>query len=127
MAGRSFFNTHYTWEDWLGIALGAAIVLSPLFANHSLTGTVMLSTMLVGVLVVAISALALVDLHRLGELAMLLFGAWLAASPSYFGYSSDTTLATVHMVLGLALMALAAIEYWQDRTRSDDSLAHHGR
>ena len=122
-----FLDTHYTWEDWLGIALGAAIILSPMASAQPITDTALVSAMLTGVLVAALSALELVDLRRFEEWLLLLLGAWLAASPSLFGYATDLALSRWHTVLGLAVMVLAGFQFWQDRNRKDDELARHGR
>lgn len=122
-----FFDTHYSWEDWLGIALGVVILLSPMASTLPLGEGALVNALIVGSLVVALAALELVDLRRGEEWALLVLGAWLAASPHVFGYTADSVLASWHFWLGLATLALAALEYWQDRDKSQDDLARHGR
>lgn len=127
MSRFQFFDTHRTWEDWAGIALGTAVIVSPLLFDRSVPDRALLNTMTVGVLVVALSALELVDLRRWQEWLLLALGAWLVASPWIFGYAPDGSPATWHMVLGLVVMTLASLEFWQDRTASTDELKRHGR
>lgn len=127
MSRSQVMNTHYTWEDWAGIALGALVIVSPLAAVQSVSQSALLNAMAVGTVVVVLSALELVDLRRWEEWLLLLFGAWLAGSPSIFEYANGGDLRFWHVVLGLAIMALAALQFWQDRASSDDDLAKHGR
>ena len=94
---------------------------------HALGEGALVNALIVGSLVVALAALELVDLRRGEEWALLVLGAWLAASPHVFGYTADSVLASWHFWLGLATLALAALEYWQDRDKSQDDLARHGR
>ncbi|MEQ1714164.1 MAG: SPW repeat protein [Hyphomicrobium sp.] len=127
MSRSVVMNSHYNWEDWFGIALGALVIASPLATAQSVSETTLLNAMAVGTFVVALSALELVDLRRWEEWLLLLLGAWLAGSPSILEYANDGDLRFWHVGLGLAIMALAALQYWQDRTSSDADLAQHGR
>lgn len=127
MSRSGVLTTHYTWEDWAGIALGALIIVSPLAAPQPVSASALLNAMSVGTFVVVLSALELVDLRRWEEWLLLLFGAWLAGSPSIFEYADSGDLRYWHVALGFAVMALAALQFWQDRASSDDDLAKHGR
>ncbi len=127
MSRSAVLNSHYTWEDWFGIALGALVIVSPLAAAQSVSETTLLNAMVVGTFVVALSALELVDLRRWEEWLLLLLGAWLAGSPAILEYANDGDLRFWHVGLGLTIMALAALQFWQDRTSSDTDLAKHGR
>lgn len=126
MAGIRFFGVHRTWEDWAGMILGILIVLTPWFASYADNPAIIYNTALIGILVLALAALEIVDLHRWEEGAEFLCGAWLAASPFIFGYANAGTLRTWHFVLGAIVMLLAAAELWQDRKLSAAELARHG-
>lgn len=127
MAGFASLKTHKTWEDWLGIALGALIVVSPLAAPQPAAETVLLNAVFVGVAIVALSGLELVDLRRWEEALSFLLGGWLVASPYMLGYDQSGELRYWHIVLGLVVMALSAFEFWQDRRLSREELSKHGR
>ena len=126
MAGIRIFDVHRTWEDWIGILFGVVIGLSPLLAGQQGDQPVMWNAMLVGVLVVALAAVELVDLHRWEETGEIACGLWLIASPYIFGYAGAGMLQYWHFGLGAIVVLLAVMELWQDWTLSDKELARHG-
>jgi hypothetical protein len=127
MAGIRLLGVHRTWEDWAGISLGILIVLSPLLAGQYEPEAAMLNAAIVGVLVLALAAFELVDLHRSEEAGQLACGLWLIASPFTFGYADGGALMYWHFGLGAIVALLAAFELWQDWTLSDQDLARHGQ
>jgi hypothetical protein len=129
-----FFKTHRTWEDWCGMALGVLIVLSPWFptqsghevvdAEHSF---VILNTFTAGILVFGLAQLEYVALQRWEEVAEILVGLWLIASPYIIGYSDDSLLRFWHSTLGGLVVLLAALQLWQDWDLKDEDLLKHGQ
>jgi ABC-type multidrug transport system permease subunit len=126
MSRTSNTSTHYNWEDWLGMALGVAILLTPLFATTTLSEYAVFATVIAATAIVALSALELVGLRRWQEWLLLCLGAFVVAAPKLLAYTQDG-IAVWHVVLGLAVMALASAEFWQDRNATDAELARHGR
>ena len=126
MAGIRFFNVHRTWEDWVGMALGVLIGLSPWIAGQS-EQVPMLNAIVVGAMVLMLAEMELVDLHRWEESLELLCGLWLIASPFVFGYAGAGALATWHFTLGGIVVLLAAIELWQDWKLTDEQMVEHGQ
>lgn len=126
MAGIRFFNVHRTWEDWVGMALGLLIALSPWLAGQSVGELPMLNAIAVGAVVLLLAEMELVNLHRWEESLELLCGVWLIASPFAFGYAGSE-LATWHFTLGGIVALLAVIELWQDWTLTDQDLVQHGQ
>jgi hypothetical protein len=128
MSDFRFFKTHRTWEDWLGMLLGALIVLSPWFptqANQEIAGDrsyVILSTFAVGMIILCLGQLEYVALQRWEEVAEIVLGLWLIASPYMFGYSGDGLLVFWHSGLGGIVVLLAALQLWQDRDLSDQEM-----
>jgi hypothetical protein len=125
MAGIRIFEVHRTWEDWVGILLGLLIVLSPWFAGEEGSQAVMLNSGLIGVLVLALAAVELVDLHRWEETGEIICGLWLIASPFIFGYAGTGVLQFWHFGLGAVVVLLAVMELWQDWKLTDKQLAEH--
>ncbi|MDI1266295.1 MAG: SPW repeat protein [bacterium] len=131
MSGFSFFKTHRTWEDWLGMLLGVLIVVSPWFpfSYHDTMdaerSTMILNTFVVGMLVFGLAQLEYVALQRWEEIAEVGLGAWLIVSPLVFGYSGDETLRVWHALLGALVVVLGALQLWQDWRLSDRELANH--
>jgi hypothetical protein len=134
MSDFRFFNTHRTWEDWCGMLLGVLIALSPWFPTQSSLEVieaerrfVVLNTLTIGLLIFALAQLEYVALQRWEEVAEILAGLWLIASPYMFGYSGEGLLRFWHSSLGGLVVLLAALQLWQDWDRSDQDLARHGQ
>jgi hypothetical protein len=66
-----------------------------------------------------------VALQRWEEVATILAGLWLIASPYIFGYSHDGLLRFWHSSLGGLVVLLAALQLWQDWKLSDQELAKY--
>ncbi len=133
MSDFRFFNTHRTWEDWLGMLLGVLIVLSPWFpaqTSHEVVDAdrsyVVLNAVTVGIIVFGLAQLEYVALQRWEEVAGILLGLWLIASPYMFGYSGDGLLRFYHSSLGSLVLLLAALQLWQDWDLSDQDMLKHG-
>ena len=134
MSDFSFFKTHRTWEDWLGMLLGVLIVLSPWFptpAGHEVVDAersyVILNTFTIGILVFGLAQLEYVALQRWEEVAEIVAGLWLIASPYIFGYSDDGMLRFWHTSLGGLVVLLAALQLWQDWGLKDEDMLKHGQ
>jgi len=134
MSDFRFFNTHRTWEDWLGMLLGVLIVVSPWFpsqASHEVIDAdrsyVILNTFVVGMLVFGLAQLEYVAPRRWEEVAGILVGLWLIASPYIFGYHGDGMLRFYHSTLGGLVLLLAALQLWQDWDLSDQDMLRHGQ
>jgi hypothetical protein len=134
MSDFRFFNTHRTWEDWCGMLLGLLIVLSPWFptqTSHELVtadrSNVILNTFTVGIVVFGLAQLEYIALQRWQEVAEIVLGLWLIASPYVFGYFDDGLLRFWHSSLGGLVVLLAALQLWQDWELSDQELLKHGQ
>jgi hypothetical protein len=134
MSDFSFFKTHRTWEDWLGMLLGVLIVLSPWFptqTSHEMLEAersfIVLNTFTVGLLVFGLAQLEYVALQRWEEVAEILLGLWLIISPYIFSYYAEGMLRFWHTGLGGAVVLLAALQLWQDWDLSEQDLAKHGQ
>lgn len=134
MSDFRYFNTHRTWEDWLGMLLGVLIVLSPWFpslASHEVVdaqrGSVILNAFLVGILVFGVGQLEYSALQRWEEVAGIVLGLWLIASPYIFGYSGDGMLRFYHSTLGSLVLLLSVLQLWQDWGLNDQDMLKHGQ
>jgi len=127
MAVIRLFNVHRTWEDWLGMLLGVLIGLSPWLAGQQDHQVVMWNAVILGALVIALSALELSGLQRWEEVGAIVCGLWLIASPFTFGYAEAGALRYWQFALGAAVVLLEVLELWQDWKLNDKELAHHGQ
>ncbi|MGX1322959.1 ABC-type transport system involved in cytochrome c biogenesis permease subunit [Bradyrhizobium sp. USDA 377] len=132
MSDFGFLNTHRTWEDWSGMLLGALIVVSPWFPvqdQPAIVGdpTIILNAVAVGLVVFGISQLEYVALQRWQEVATILIGLWLIASPYFLGYSGEGFLRIYHTSLGAAVVLLGVLLLWQDWDLNDQDMLKHGQ
>jgi hypothetical protein len=134
MSDFRFFNTHRTWEDWLGMLLGVLIILSPWFptqTGHEIVDTqrsvVIVNTFAVGILVFFLAQLEYVALQRWEEVTAILLALWLIVSPYILGYHGDGLLRFNHSTLGGLVLLLATLQLWQDWELSDQDLLKHGQ
>lgn len=135
MSGIRFFDTHRSWEDWLGMLLGVLIVLSPWltrepnlgFGQLSEPGLAILCTVIAGVLVFGLAQMEYIALQRWEEGCEMALGLWLIVSPYLLGYSGDGMLRFWHTGLGGVVLLLAALKLWQDWDLTDQEMARHGQ
>ena len=132
MSDFGFLKTHRTWEDWCGMLVGALIVVSPWFPMQdqaAIAGnqTAVLNTIAVGLVVFGVSQLEYVALQRWQEVATILVGLWLIASPSVIGYSGDGFLRVYHTGLGAVVVLLGLLQLWQDWDLTDQDMLKHGQ
>ena len=133
MSDFRLLGTHKTWEDWCGMLLGVLIILSPWFPTQTAHDVVdsdrsfmILNTFTVGILVLGLAQLEYVALQRWQEVAEIVLGLWLIASPAIFGYANDGLMLLWHSVLGVLVVLLGALQLWQDWELSDQELLKHG-
>ncbi|MBR0798050.1 SPW repeat protein [Bradyrhizobium jicamae] len=133
MSDNRIFGTHRTWEDWFGMLLGVLIMVSPWFplqvddAIDVERTHLILNSFVVGMLVLGIAQLEYVALHRWEEVAGILLGLWLVASPFVLGYSADQMLRLWHIALGGLVAIMGALALWQDWNLSEQELAKHSQ
>ena len=133
MSDNRIFGTHRTWEDWVGMLLGVLIMVSPWFPLQ-VSDTIdvershlILNSFVVGMLVLGLAQLEYVALHRWEEVASILLGLWLVASPFVLGYAADQMLQLWHIVLGGLVAIMGALALWQDWNLSEQELAKHSQ
>jgi hypothetical protein len=126
MATVRIFGVHRTWEELIGIVIGALIMISPWLANAFDSQLVVMNAVIVGLIVLSLAGLEIVVLRASEEWLELACGVWLSASPFAFGYAGTGMLQYWHFGLGAVVVLLAAMELWQDWNLSDEEFAQHG-
>ncbi len=133
MSDNRIFGTHRPWEDWLGMLLGVLIMVSPWFPMQVSDAVdvershLVLNSFVVGMLVLGLAQLEYVALHRWEQVASILLGLWLIASPFMFGYATDQALQLWHILLGALVALIGALQLWQDWNLSEQELAQHSQ
>jgi hypothetical protein len=95
--------------DVANLILGLFLLASPWVVGYS--GQPMQNALISGVVIAGLSIAALAAFAQWEEWLNLLLGLWVLASPWLLGFQG-TTAATVHIVVGILVAALAAIEIW---------------
>jgi SPW repeat len=121
MSSIPFFNVHRSWEDWISMLIGVLIGFSPWLAGQQDNPGIMGNALLFGLFVFGLAQLTYVSLTRWEEIGEIACGLWLIASPFVFGYADSGTLRYWHSVLGAAVVLIAVLELWQNRTRANPS------
>jgi hypothetical protein len=95
--------------DIANLVLGLLLALSPWIAGYS--GQPAQNAVISGLVIAGLSIAALAAFAQWEEWLNLLLGLWVLVSPWALGFQG-TTAATVHIVVGILVAALAAIEMW---------------
>ena len=111
--------------DFINLALGVFLFLSPwIFGFTSdlgwhtswIAGTA-ISIVAIGSIGDLFASLPGSDFFETEEWLTLAIGLWLALCPWPLGFHSDTMAMEVHLVVGLSVSTIAAIELWVVRHR----------
>ena len=95
--------------DVLNLILGAILFFSPWFFGFS--HVPMQNAMISGIIIAVLSIAALAAFAVWEEWLNLILGLWVLVSPWVLGFASGTTQ-VVHVVIGILVAVLAAIEIW---------------
>ena len=81
---------HRAWEDWLLLALGALIFISPSIADTGYNGLPAASAVIVGLIIIVVAQFEIVAFSRWEEvISYLICGVWLATAPFLLGYAGQ--------------------------------------
>lgn len=100
------------WEDMASILLGIVAAVAAAVLHPSMDA-ILINALVVGLVIVALAVLEIIVPPRWEEPFEILAGMWLALSPFWLGYGD--TLKITHIVIGVLVAILAAVELWQDR------------
>lgn len=94
------------WQDWLILALGTWLLLSPLLLEYTQT-TAASNAYAVGLGLILFAILGLIESRAWEAWANLLLAGWLIVSPFALGYADAPTPAWNHVVVGIVAGAAA--------------------
>jgi hypothetical protein len=97
------------WEDWLGVALGLWLLLSPWILGYSDASAATMNALFLGATLIFLEQLNL-DVHEdLEEWLDIAAGMWLVASPLVVGFASATVAAINAIAVGTLTVLFAAL------------------
>jgi SPW repeat len=104
----------------LNLALAGILFLSPWLFGFATHQTAAWNAWLSAAVIAVVAAVALAQLHQWEEWVNALVGLWVAASPWLLGFAALANPMWTHLLIGLAVAALAAYELWRlnDETRA---------
>lgn len=100
------------WEDWVGLALGVWLFVSPWVLQYGGTPAAK-NAFLVGYLLITTELIALAAFLIWEEWVSGALGAWLVISPWVLGAALVPMVNFV--IVGLLVLALALYEIWDER------------
>lgn len=104
------------WQDWVNLALGAWLFVSPWVLGYAGHAAPAWNSWILGIVVVAVAAAALIRFAVWEEWLNAICGLWLLVAPWVMGFAGADAAAALwnHVLMGLAIGILAL---W-------DALAH---
>jgi hypothetical protein len=100
------------WEDLASIVLGIVAAAAAVFL-HPAIDAILINALIAGLVIVALAVLEITVPPRWEEPFEMLAGIWLIVSPFWLGYGDP--LRITHIVIGVLVVILGAVELWQDR------------
>jgi SPW repeat len=113
---RAFsLKEHHSWEDWLGVGLGAILMASPWLFGGATEPVVTISAVFLGILVMVLATMEFMDRQYWEETLEMAAGVWILACPFIYGYLGSS-LSYAHLAIGTVIAALAVLEFLQPHT-----------
>ena len=108
------------WEDWVGITLGAWMLVSPWVVGFSGHEAATMNALVMGTILVLAELLELQAHEMVEEWIDLVAGLWLIISPFALGFASLTAAAVSTIAVGVLTMLFAG---WAMSTL-DEKISH---
>ncbi|MBB4019421.1 hypothetical protein GGR16_004472 [Chelatococcus caeni] len=112
MPARMMRKTEHTALDVGNALVGVCLALSPWVLGFTMEGAAAWNAWLVGAAIALIAIGALVSFAEWEEWANLALGIWAAISPWVLGFTGLAAAFYPHVIAGVIVAALAAIELW---------------
>ena len=92
--------------------LGLVLFLSPWLVGFREVQAATWNTWICGLVIAGLAVLAVTELQEWQEWVNAAFGLWTAAAPWILGFAGSVTAMWTHVVVGLVVAVLAAVEVW---------------
>jgi hypothetical protein len=103
--------TNAKWCDVANLVLGAVLFLSPWIFGFG-AGAASQNAYIAGIVIAVLAIAALAAFAVWEEWLNLIVGLWTLIAPWVLGFHGNRTAMMVHVVIGIAVAVLAAIELW---------------
>lgn len=105
------FNNR-TAFDVINIVAGLGLLLSPWYLGYAGETFAAWNAWIIGAAVAVIAAVALFAFHRTEEWINLVLGVWAVIAPWLLGFAAVSMAATAHVIAGLVVAIVAAVNLW---------------
>jgi hypothetical protein len=102
--------TNARYCDVANLVLGAILFISPWLFGFD-AGAASQNAIICGIVIALLSIAALSAFAVWEEWLNLIVGLWVIVSPWILGFTATTAM-TVHLIIGLIVAVLAAVELW---------------
>jgi hypothetical protein len=99
------------FADWVNLVLAVVLVLSPWVLAFS-AGAATFNALIAGLVIGLIAIGTLVAFAQWEEWVTLVLGLWVLVAPFVLGFTADAMAMWTHILVGLAVAILAAVELW---------------
>jgi hypothetical protein len=106
------FSAPKEWENWLNIAFGVWICISPSILQFTDDATAVHNAYVVGFLIIVASVATFSSIAVLEIIIDMVLGGWLVASPWILGLANRQGSSNF-VIVGAFVLALACYEFWQ--------------
>jgi hypothetical protein len=103
--------TNAKWCDVANLILGAFLFFSPWIFGFD-AGKISQNAYIAGIVIAVLAIAALAAFAVWEEWLNLIVGLWVLVSPWVLGFSGTTRPMAVHVVVGIVVAVLAAVEIW---------------
>jgi len=110
-------ETKETAIDIVNVVLGLCLVLAPWFLGFTGEMAATRNAWIVGAAIALIALGALFAFQEWEEWANLALGIWAILAPWFLGFATVAAAGYAHVVIGLIVGALAALDLWMIRNR----------
>ncbi len=103
--------------DVANLILGVFLLISPWIFKFE-PGHLTQNAMITGIVMAVLAIAALAAFAVWEEWLNLIVGLWAIISPWVVGFQTNHTATTVHVIVGVLVAVLAAVEIWMTQTPS---------
>jgi len=114
----SLFKETRRLQDWIALLSAGCLFVSPWLLGFAAEATPAWNAWISGAAIAALAVIALATEVDWEDWLSLVLGVWVAAAPWILGFAAITHALWAHLVLGLALVAIAAWALWETRRHS---------
>jgi len=110
-------KTEETALDVANLVVGIALVLTPWVLGYTAEAAAAWNAWVVGAIIALVAIGALVSFAEWEEWVNLILGLWAIISPWVLGFATVSAAVYAHVIAGLIVAVLAALELWSARGR----------